>query len=249
MSPWIVPYGYALARVTGLLAGLPTLSAEVAPMQVRGMATIALTLVLGGTLQGARFGELVGSALVLEFIIGLAMGMTVRVVGVALLVAGELIGMQMGIGFQQLVDPRTREMTGALSAVFNACFGVILFATGAYRDLFRALRASFELQPPGDVTGVGAICRALFENAGFVFTAGLRIALPLVAVACASQLTFGLLTKVAPQLNAWTLGFLVTIGFGLIALTSYAPALIRETAFLAHDSTFMALDVLEGRVR
>lgn len=218
-------------------------------MQVRGMATLALTLVLGSTLRGEQFDELVGSALLLEFIVGLAMGMTVRVASVALFVAGELIGVQMGIGFQQLVDPRTQEMTGAVSAIFNSVFGIILFASGAYRELFRALRASFELQPPGQVTGIGEISRAIFENAAFVFSAGLRIGLPLVAVACASQLTFGLLTKVAPQLNAWTLGFLVTIGFGLFALSSYAPALIREAAYLAGESIYVALDVLNGRAR
>ncbi|MEM6732412.1 MAG: flagellar biosynthetic protein FliR, partial [Myxococcota bacterium] len=239
------PYGFALARVTGLLAGLPVLTVEVAPVQVRGMVAIALTAGIGGTLPDTL--ELTATGLAIEFLLGLAMGATVRVMGTALTVAGELIGVQMGIGFQQLVDPRTQEMTGALSAVFNGVFGIMIFATGAYREMFRGLRASFEVQPPNAVHGIGSVSYAVFEQASFAFGAGLRIGLPLVAVACASQLTFGFLTRVAPQLNVWALGFSVTIGFGMLALATYAPALIQECAWLAREAVWTSFEVLEGR--
>lgn len=241
----LAAYGFALARVSGLIAGLPILTSEVAPMQVRGVATIVLTLAIGGTLPALDFMVLEPNRLLFEFLLGLAMGLTVRVVAATVSIAGEVIGTQMGIGFQQLVDPMTQQMKGALSGIFDSVFAVLLFATGAYRELFRALRASYAIHPVGDVTGIGEIARALADLAAGSFAHGLRIGLPLVAIACASQLTFGLLTRVAPQLNVWSLGFLVTIGAGMIAIAFFAPVMVREEAWLLSYSINSALAVIE----
>ncbi|MEO1173103.1 MAG: flagellar biosynthetic protein FliR [Myxococcota bacterium] len=242
----LAPYGFALARVSGLIAGLPMLTSEVAPFQVRGVAAIVLTLSIGGTLPAASFATVEPSLLVLEFLLGLAMGLTVRVLAATVSIAGEVIGMQMGIGFQQLVDPMTQQMKGALSSIFDSVFAVLLFVTGAYRELFRALRASYSIHPMGEVTGIGEIARALADLAASSFAHGLRIGLPLVAVACASQLTFGLLTRVAPQLNVWSLGFLVTIGAGIFAISFFAPVVVRELAWLLSESIDSSLAIIEG---
>jgi flagellar biosynthetic protein FliR len=170
-----------------------------------------------------------------ELALGGLAGMVVRVALAAAEIAGEIAGMQMGFGFARTVNPLTAQQTGALTRLVSVAAGILFFAIGAHRQVIQAVADSLRAVPAGAAVNDQAWSELLVDSVSGMFVAGLRIALPLVVTVMASHLTFGLLSRVAPQLNLWSVGFLVSISVGLVGLTVFAPALVAEIrATLSH---------------
>jgi len=222
------PFMLVLARVTGMFVALPLLAVEIAPIRVRGAMAVLLSLVMTLSLPAVAVAELQPLGIALEFLAGAFMGLVVRVTLASAELAGEVAGMQMGFGFAQLVDPRTRENTGVLTQLLGAVAGLLLFVTGAHHQIMRALMESLRNDRLDAWAAGGVNFELLMGRGADLFVSGMRIALPLVSVALLSQVVFALLTRVAPQLNLWGIGFLVTIGMGLVALALFAPVMFAE---------------------
>jgi flagellar biosynthesis protein FliR len=241
----LIPFLLILGRVSGLFFALPVFSIEVIPAAIRGGAAAVISLALSFTIPIVIPDDTI-SALLCEIVLGLIMGFAVRLALVAIEVAGEVMGMQMGFGFAQLTDPMTREVKGPLTQIFLMGGAAMFLATGAHVEVFRALAASFTTVPPGSFAHLTTHwLETSLRKMGETFALGLRIGAPLILVAFATHVSFGLLTRVAPQLNVWALGFLFTIGTGLIAVTLFSPVITMELKELVQrgvdDLTYMVV--------
>ena len=232
----ITTFVLVLTRVSGLMLALPPLGAEVAPLRVRIAVALALAALLTPVAPLAPGDIEIVAAVPLELLAGAGMGLAVRLALAAVELAGEVVGMQAGFGFSRAVDPLQHESSGLVSRVLTLVGGLLLFATGAHLAIFEALGRSLTTLPPGAWGWRRGAAEILLDRAGLIFAEGLRIALPLVLLVFATQLSFGFMTRVAPQLNLWGLGFLVTIGVGVGALWTFAPHLVREMVLLVERS-------------
>ena len=235
----VLTFGLVLTRLGGFMVALPLFAGEVAPLRVRIAIDLVLALVLGLAGPGVQMESFSTSRLVVagltEFLLGIFLGLVVRLTIAAAELSGELLGMQMGFGFSRLVDPMLDEQVGPLTRVITLVTGALFFITDGYRDVVRALAASLTAIPPGSAAVNGRWAAFLMERASAMFAGGIRIAAPIVIAVFGAQLSFGFLSRVAPQLNLWAIGFLVTIGVGLICTALFAPSLVAEVRDLLQD--------------
>jgi flagellar biosynthetic protein FliR len=161
--------------------------------------------------------------LIQQLLIGMAMGFIMRVVFAAVEAAGEIVGLQMGLGFASFFDPQSAGQTLVISQFFNLLAALLFLAVNAHLLLLGILVESFKSLPisPQPLSAAGFYSVATYGSV--VFSIGLQLALPLIAILLMTNLALGILTRSAPQLNIFAIGFPITLGVGLIALDITLP--------------------------
>ena len=143
----------------------------------------------------------------------------------AALVAGELIGNAMGLGFAAMVDPTTGQQNPALSQ-FLSILGTFLFLSiGGHLALAAIIVESYRALPPGDAWITAESIRGLVYFGSILFAAGLSIALPVGFAIVLVQLVMGMLSRTAPQLNLFAVGFPAALLAGIVLLAIAAPVM------------------------
>ncbi|MBI5509016.1 MAG: flagellar biosynthetic protein FliR [Deltaproteobacteria bacterium] len=233
-----VTFGMVLTRVGALFLALPIFLGELAPLRIRVAVIVMLAAVLSLATPAAPLAlatRVVVPALVGEFLLGLFLGLTVRAVFAAAEMAGELVGVQMGLGFAAQADPLLEHAAGPFTRLFSVTMALLFFALDGDRAIIRALVQSLVAVPPGTARSMGAWVDLLTTRTGALFAEGLRIAGPVLVTVLAAQLSLGLLGRVAPQLNLWAIGFLVIVGVGLLSASLFVPALVADLENVVKD--------------
>jgi flagellar biosynthetic protein FliR len=214
-------YGLPLVRILGLLAADPLLGSERVPVRIRIAMAILLTVVVAPTLPPPLPVALSGPegwALVAQqFLIGVTIGFVVRLVFTALEVAGELIGLQMGLGFATFIDPAHNAPVPVVTAFLTTIGFLFFLAVDGHHLVISALIESFHTLPPGRWPD-GQLFMGVVRTVSDVFVAGLRIALPLVIVLLFTNLALGVMTRASPQINIFAVGFALTVTVGVAML-------------------------------
>ena len=160
-----------------------------------------------------------------EVVIGLALAFTLHVVLVAVRVAGEMVGHEMGFNMASIVDPATGVNTPVVTQLWEIFFYLGLLAVDGHHLLLRGLDRSFERAPVGEV----AFAQDMHVLAGGMFVqmfeAGLVFAAPVLVLLFALSVLMGVLARLVPQLNVNELGFTARVAVGLVALLAFVPLL------------------------
>lgn len=226
---------YPMIRILGLMGTAPVFSNQAIPRRIRLAAGLALTAALAASLPPAptvQGGGWVGwSTVVEQFLIGSAMGLTMRVVLAAVDLAGEMMGLQMGLSFATFFDPNTSAQTAVLAELIGLLSTLCFLAVNGHLMLIEAFALSFELLPIGGVTFGGQGWMELARLGAAVFGSGLLIALPVIAALLITNIALAVLTRAAPQLNIFAIGFPITLAVGilvlLLTLNALAPVLLQ----------------------
>lgn len=232
LNAWLVAFAWPLVRILGLIMVAPVFGHRSVPTRVKIGLGVFVTLIVGPTLPpmpevglGSWQGLLI---LVQQLLIGIAVGFTMRVVFAAVEAAGEIVGLQMGLGFASFYDPQSAGQTLVLARFFNLLAMLAFLATNTHLLLLGVLTESFQTLP----VSTQPLAAAGFHNvAAFgssVFVLGLQIALPVIAILLMTNLALGILTRSAPQLNIFAIGFPITLGVGLIVLDFSMPYLAPQ---------------------
>lgn len=222
-------------RLLGLFSTAPILSQRSVPVRVR--VTVAIVIAaLVAPLSNASTAPDLGSAsgwLVVanEALIGLAIGFVARAVLAAVELAGEVIGLQMGLSFAGFFDPDSGQ-ANAVSRLLNTLSLWAFVAIDGPVLLVATLVRSFEVIPPATSLAdwLGRLQPATL-GAG-LFELGLMLALPFMALLLFVNLALGVVARIAPQLNIFAIGFPVTIGAGLLLLTLGMPLMQQPLQIL-----------------
>jgi flagellar biosynthetic protein FliR len=196
------------ARIRVALAGLIVIAAQASlpPMpQVALDSPAAFMLVLQNVL------------------VGLTLGFSVRIVFAAVEFAGELIGLQMGLNYAGFFDPASGGQATAPSRFFGTIIGLLFIVTNGHLLVVAAVVQSFQTFPVAPEPF--AFLRALQPQVwGMeVFALGLWISLPLIGMLLFVNLVLGVISRVAPQMNVFAIGFPVTLGVGLLGMLLTLP--------------------------
>jgi flagellar biosynthetic protein FliR len=138
-------------------------------------------------------------------------------------VAGEIAGLQMGLGFASFFDPQHGAHTLVVAQFLGLLATLIFLGIDGHLMLLSALAESFRLLPVG--AGAPLEWPAIASLGGGIFVTGLMIALPVVVALLLTNIALGILTRAAPQLNLFAVGFPVTILAGWIVLALSLPML------------------------
>jgi len=227
LNAWLISFVWPLTRILGLIMVAPVFGHRAVPGRVKIGLGIFITLIIAPTLPpmpdvglGSWHGLFI---LVQQLLIGIAIGFVMRVVFAAVEAAGEIVGLQMGLGFASFFDPQSAGQTLVLARFFNILAILVFLAVNAHLLLLGVLVDSFQSLP---VSTQPLSAAGFFNVAAFgstVFAVGLQLALPLIAILLMTNLSLGILTRSAPQLNIFAIGFPITLGVGLIVLDLTLP--------------------------
>jgi flagellar biosynthetic protein FliR len=248
---WVASLMFPLARLLGLIAAAPLFNSRGVPVRIRLALGLAIALAVVPALPPFPAPP-AGSWLALpllarEAALGIAMGFTLRLVFAAVDLAGELIGLQMGLSFATFFDPESGGQTIVLGEFLGLLTSLIFLGLDGHLLLIDVTVRSFEWLPPagGPLAARGW---AFVAHYGItVFAAGFLLALPLIAALLITNIAMGVLTRAAPQLNLFAVGFPVTLAAGflvlLLALNAFGPVMrtLLERGFEAVDQLLRSL--------
>ncbi len=215
-----------LARITGVVVAAPV-PFEPAPRQAKIGLVIMLALVAHGTPAAEGFdaqnlASLVG-AVVLEFATGVAMGMVVRILVAIAEIAGSNVAPVIGFGAAQVFDPMTGASDSVLVKVYRL-FGILLaLAAGIHRVIVGTMLLSFRKVPVGSLIRPDLAAPYLLDLVGELLEVGVRLALPVLAVLLLVQVALGFVSRAAPAMQIFSIGFAVTFAVGGIVVVMALP--------------------------
>ncbi len=226
---WITPLIWPFIRALALFTSLPVLGTRTVPTRVRiGLAAfvaLAAQASLPAPVEVPLDSPLAFMLVLQQMVIGLALGFSVRVVFAAVEFAGEVIGLQMGLNFAGFFDPVSAASGTATSRFFGTTIAWLFIVSGGHLLVIAALVQSFDAFPVGPEPF--AFLRTVQPQrwGSEIFALGLWIALPLVAMLLLVNLVLGLISRVAAQINVFSVGFPVTLGVGLVGMLLTLPAM------------------------
>lgn len=243
LDAWLAAFLFPLARVLGLFFVAPIFSNMVIPQPIKLAAGLVVTLAIIPVLPPmpeVAVGSWAGLSLIArQVLIGVLLGFSLRIAFFAVDMAGQLIGLQMGLSFAIFYDPLNAAQTPVLSELFGLLALLSFLALDGHLLSLALLAQSFTLLPVA-ASPLGENAFSAFVAWGAtIFSAGLLLALPLIAALLIANIAMGVLSRVAPQLNLFAVGFPVTIVTGflvtMVSLPYFSAALQRlfEQSFQA----------------
>ncbi len=217
------------ARVSGLMVFCPFFGSDAIPAPLKAALTVLITAVLyplRGPLQlDLHSWQWMGIALS-EVLIGLMLGLAANFMMEAPMLAGQVLGVQMGYSLATLFDPQTQADTPVLAEFHRLAALLIFLQLNVHHWLLRAITSSFAYLPAGAALDSYAAASGLLHAAGGIFLAGVQIAAPALVATLVADVALGFLGKASPQLPVLFVGLAVKNLLGLavlIGVVAYWP--------------------------
>jgi flagellar biosynthetic protein FliR len=227
LDAWLAAFFYPFARVAALCATAPVLSDTGMPQTIRIGLAFVVTVVVAPALAPVAVPPLSAAGVALlveEILIGTAIGFAMQIAFAAVTMAGDMIGLQMGLSFATFVDPEHSEPAPLIGSFLTVLLTLYFLALNGHLQAIAALADSFRVLPVGATLKLDDVHALLAAGAG-IFATGLRIALPVIAAILIANLTLGMLMRTAPQVNLLAIGFPLTLALGFAVLALMLPTL------------------------
>jgi len=242
---WITSFLWPLTRIIGVISIAPLYGNISVPARVKIALGIMLALIVSPLISTPVIDPMSLPGLLIlaqQMVIGLAMGFAMRIAFAGIEMAGEISGMTMGFGFASFFDPQTRARSSAISQFLALIMLMVYLATNLHLVVLSTLVQSFDLLPiSSNLIASGGFLEVV-KWGGRIFSAGVQLSLPIVAALLITNIALGILTRAAPQLNIFGIGFPLTIGAGFIMLDVALP-------YLANPITLLILNGVEAMGR
>jgi len=209
-------------RISGMFMSMVVIGSFIVSRIKRVMLALVMTLVVVPVLPEMPAVGLIGFEAAIisvhQILIGLAVGFVSRLIFETFIVGGQIVAMSSGLGFAQINDPSSGVTVPAIGQFFLMIATLVFLAMDGHLMMFEIIIRSFDTLPVS-TTGLPAVSFIEILNfAGLMFSAGLMMALAAVISLLLVNLSFGILTKVAPTLNIFAIGFPIILTFGLLIL-------------------------------
>lgn len=230
----------AMVRVVGILVFAPAFSAQSVPMPVRLYLAVAVGAVMATQLSHSEPMQLatVGLyilAILRELAFGAVIGFGVGLLFEAVRFAGDALDVQVGLAQATALDPTTQDHATIISRAYYFVALVLFLQLDGHHWLLAGLHRSFELIPLGGPVYHHGVTELLVKLVGAIFTVGLRLAAPVMAAVFLTDLAFGFIARVVPQMNVFLVGIPAKLMVGLGVLSVSAPLLVYTVAQLLVD--------------
>lgn len=227
INAWVGLIMWPLFRIAGLLMIMPVLGGGEVPVRVRVALAFLMTVLIVPSLGPMPQLDPLSFDSVLismqQLIIGVAMGLMVLIVFNAVTMAGESIAVTMGLGFALLNDPQNGSQVPTVSQFYLILATLLFLALDGHHAIVMLLDASFTQLPVGQSLGSNALW-VLVQWGGIMFKGALSIALPALAAMLTVNIIMGVITRAAPQLNLFSVGFPITMTVGFLAMLFTLPS-------------------------
>ncbi|MDW2983374.1 flagellar biosynthetic protein FliR [Rhodanobacter sp. KK11] len=220
LPAWLGSLFWAIGRVSGLCLVAPVFSATVVSARIRIGVVVLLSLVLA-PLAPAAIDPLSGDGVATmagQVLIGAAVGFVLKLVFEAVAFGGELVGQSMSLGFAEVVSPQAGGRSNVLSQFYLLLVTLLFLAMDGHLRLIALLADSFHSLPPGVPTIDANGLHAVLGFAAQLFAGAVRVALPAMTSLLVVNIGFAAISRAAPSMNLFAVGFPITVSLGFIAL-------------------------------
>ena len=211
-----------LARVSCVLIFAPVLGSDSVPVRLKVPLSLLLSFVvasaLGFPVAGRAVQAMWVSSLAGEVLIGVAIGFVSGLAIAGCQLGGGLIGLQMGFGIVNVIDPMSNAQISLLDQFKFILALLILLATNGHHEILKAMANSFGTIAPGEVILQNWTPHYLIDVSELIFIAGVRVAAPVVVALLLVSLATGIISRTVPQINFLVTGFAFRIGLGFLVL-------------------------------
>ncbi|MGE8360497.1 flagellar biosynthetic protein FliR [Pseudomonas sp.] len=218
---WVGSFLLPLFRIAALLMTMPVIGTQLVPTRVRLYLSLALCMVLMPNLPPMPEVDAISVSTFLliaqEILIGAMLGFSLQLFFHAFVIAGQIVATQMGLGFASMVDPANGVSVAVIGQFFLMLVTLLFLAMNAHLVVFEVIAESFVTLPVGSGMLTGHYWE-IANKLGWVLGAALILVLPAVTALLVINVAFGVMTRAAPQLNIFAIGFPLTLvlGFAIV---------------------------------
>lgn len=247
---WVQQLVWPLVRIASALMLAPVLGSRRVSARIRMALALLLTLLIAPQLPAQPAAALLGAGwwaiLLRELAIGLLLGFTLQLVFEAVTLGGELISASASLSFAALADPLRGVSTPVVGQFLMLCATLLFLALGGHLLFVEWLARSFTTLPVSD-DGLDAMRVAtLLRFAGEIFAGGLMLALPVVVALLTINLALGVISRSAPSLNLFAVGFPLSLIACLVLLYVAMPAMQEKMGSLFDEGWRAMAALLSG---
>lgn len=238
-------YFWPFVRISAFIAAMPVFTSTFINMRIRIVLAIALTIItvpLVPVVPEINAMSINGVHLILQqILIGVAMGAIFHMVFAIFTIGGQVIAMQMGLGFATMIDPVNGAQAPVLSMFYIILVTLFFFILDGHLAVIGLLIESFNSLP----IGLKGISDASWWNivawASKMFSGAILVALPAVTALLLINMSLGVIGRAAPQLNIFAVGFSITITAGFYIILTSLPVVLTQFK----NVTFQAFDLVK----
>jgi flagellar biosynthetic protein FliR len=226
---WIGSLFWPMVRILALISSAPLLSHRAFPTRTKVALAVAIAAVLAPGIESVPLGEALDatffSLLLRNIAIGLAMGFSVRLVFTGIELAGQMVGLQVGLNIAGFFNPEASDTDNPIANFVSLVVLLLFLALDGHLALIAALARSFEAFPIAGHGDLTASVMPVVQLGSQIFASALSISLPILAVMLLVNLVLGVMARVSPQLNLFSVGFPMTLSAGLVVFFLFLPYL------------------------
>ncbi|CAH0534101.1 Flagellar biosynthetic protein FliR [Vibrio stylophorae] len=216
---WLANYFWPLTRISAMMMVMTFFGARFVPARIRLFLALAITFAVMPALPIVPDIELFSLHGFLitaqQLLIGVAMGIITQFVTQTFVILGQILGMQSSLGFASMVDPANGQNTPVLGQLYMMLAVMFFLVTDGHLLMLQMVVHSFTSLPVGQFLQVGDFLN-LSKWFGWMFQAALSMSLAGIIALLTINISFGVMTRAAPQLNIFSLGFAFTLLIGLM---------------------------------
>lgn len=220
ISEWFTQYMWVLMRVSALISMAPIFSMQNVPVKIKASFAILLTAVIAPQVEIdhsiAPFSAMGFLMIIQQVLIGLAIGFAMRMIFSLFVFGGQIIGQSMGLGFASLIDPQNGIQVPVMSQLYQLIAMLIFLSIDGHLWVVKLLTESFYILPVSNEGILRQGYLSLSQLGGWIIMAGLLMALPCAIALLLMNVAFGVMTRASPQLNVFSIGFAISLLFGLV---------------------------------
>jgi len=222
ISSWVSRWVWPFTRIAGFFMVMPLFGTRLVTQRVRLILALATTAVIAPILPPMPVIESVGLQTMIiiaqQLLIGIALGFALEVLMQIFILSGQMVAMQTGLGMAQMVDPSNGVNVAVVAQWFLIFVNLLFISLNGHLIAIEIMADSFFTIPVGSGGLSGDTLMAIAELANWMFAAAIVLALPAVASMLVVNIAFGVMARLAPQLNIFAVGFPVTMMLGLIVI-------------------------------
>lgn len=248
LTSLVTSYMFTLIRISSLFVSAPFYSSKTLPVRIKIILAILLTIIITPlTTQSSLPNPNSISGLLLivqQILIGVTIGLIFQFIFHIIIVAGQIIAMQSGLGFASFVDPSNQEALPIISEFYLIVTLLVFLSSNGHIFLITLIYKSFTLIPLSETTQLNFSYFEIVRYFGDIFAGALSVAIPAIVAMLIVNITLAIMTKAAPQLNIFTIGFPLMLLIGLFIMYINFSDVVSQTNEILSSGYKDTLDLL-----
>jgi len=245
---WAISYLWVLVRVGAMLMVAPIFGSQSLPVRIRLLIALVISVVITPMVPDIPTVDPLTIAgfvmIVQQLLIGLAMGFVLTLVIGAFIIAGESMAMSMGLGFAQTVDPQNGVNVPLISQFLTIVVTLLMVTLNVPAMIVKMLADSFTILPISPIGLTAEDFRAIAWFGQQMYINAVLVALPVVTTLLMVNLAMGVITRAAPQMNIFSIGFPATMSIGFFLLFLAAPLWFPNVEQFVHQAFVLITEIL-----